>query len=101
MEKKIQPQNLLNKYLPEILSPVPDNLSEEDMFEAIRKRVKELLDKDMQRLLHMLYRIDVPESVVRKILAVSDPDVLDADLTEVILIRLKQKIAFRNTYRQS
>lgn len=93
-----QPQilKLINKYLPEASNPI--QISEIDLFEAVRQRVKYLLDHDMERLLHMLYRIDVRETLVKEILAVSDPEAVDSELAKAILDRLMQKIRLRAKY---
>jgi hypothetical protein len=92
---------LINNYLPATSEPLPESLPEADIEEAIRQRVKFLLDQDMERLLHLLYRVDVPESRVKEILAVSMPGQIDKDITDLIITRLKQKIETRKKYGQS
>jgi hypothetical protein len=98
MSKHHQLLKLINKHLPEVSSPLPQEIPEVDIFEAVRIRVKFLLDNNMERLLHMLYRVDVDESRVREILAMADPGVIDVALTEAILARIREKIRTRERY---
>jgi hypothetical protein len=58
-----------------------------------------LLDHDFQRLLNALYRIDVSEQKIKKILATADPDQLSIAIAHEVLIREKQKLFYRQKYR--
>ncbi len=102
MEAKTHQLNLLiNKHLPDTINPISEGTPQEDLAEAVRQRIKFLLDTDMERLLHTLYRIDVAESKVRKILSETDPDLIDMALAELIIERIQQKIETRRKYSQS
>jgi hypothetical protein len=87
---------LINKYLPDPVEYAVDN---ETFFKAVRQRIKHLLDTDMERLLHTLYRIDVPESKVREVLAHENPDNIDTAITELIIQRIREKIETRKKYQ--
>ena len=89
------PKELINKYWPESIQPVN---ADEDLFEAVRLRVKELLNHDIERLLHTLYRVDVPEAKVKYVLSSVDPDLIDTALTELIIDRIREKIETRKKY---
>jgi len=71
-------------------------------FEALKlhlvRIVKYLLDHDMNRLLTILYRIDVGEERVKQLLATSAPDLLAENLADAIIAREKVKVAFRLKY---
>jgi hypothetical protein len=67
----------------------------------LRHAVIHLLDSDMNRLIQILYRIDVDESKVTTAFA-SDPITEIPDrLTELILERQMQKAIFRYQYEKS
>ena len=100
MSKHHQALTLINKNLPSVSDPLPAEIPEADLHTAVRVRVKYLLDNNMERLLHMLYRIDVNESKVREILAVTAPEKVDIELTDAILERISEKIAMRARYKQ-
>ena len=87
---------LINKYLPE---PVEFAEDSESFFDAVRQRIKDLLDTDMERLLHTLYRIDVAENNVREVLAHENPDDIDTAITELIMKRIREKIETRKKYQ--
>jgi hypothetical protein len=82
-----------------------DALGAEDAYERLfaflQSRVNELLDRDMERLMNALYRIDVPEKQVKEILHLAQPEEISGALTKAILDREKQKVITRRQYRQS
>jgi len=90
--------HLINKYWPETVKPVPAGKKDQDLFDAVRLRLKFLLDNDMERLLHTLYRVDVAERRVREVLATSPPDQIDTALTELVLERVEEKMETRRKY---
>ncbi|MFT4534291.1 MAG: hypothetical protein ACJA1A_000669 [Saprospiraceae bacterium] len=74
-------------------------LSESDMFKAIRDRVAYLLDKNPELLMSYLYRLDVLEV---KINAVLSPNAVVAPvegLARLILNRQKERIATKQKYK--
>lgn len=71
---------------------------EEEIFSNLRKIVAQLLDHDMEKLLQILYRVDVSESKVKRILSLSDPEHLCNELTHAIIDRMKQKLYYRSKY---
>ncbi|MCA6078005.1 hypothetical protein [Fulvivirga sedimenti] len=95
-----QLNQLINKHLPDSITPLSEETSGEELMEAVRKRLKFLLDTDMERLLHTLYRIDVAENRVREILSSTDPDLIDTALTELVIERIRQKLETRRKYSQ-
>jgi hypothetical protein len=73
--------------------------NEEAIYEVIYQGVSELLSRDMQQLFQLLYRIDVKENLVKDAFqqAEQSNDVA-ARLTDLIVIRLKQKAEIRSRY---
>lgn len=74
-----------------------EELTYQKVFSLVKKVVDDLLASDFQRLLHLLYRIDVSESRLKKTLAQSqdDPSII---ITELIIERELQKVATRKKY---
>lgn len=60
------------------------------------EQIRILLEKDFQKLLNLLYRIDVDESKVRKAFADATPS---WRLAELIIDRELQKVDSRKKYR--
>ena len=90
-------QKLINSYFP--ATSQEDTQSIDEIREAVRLRIGELLNRDMQSLLQILYRIDVDEERVKSILALSEPYKVDADLADAVVERVLQKAAFRDKYK--
>lgn len=87
---------LINNYFPSCTERDAEDMDE--IREAVRLRIRDFLNGDMQGLLQILYRIDVEEEKVKEILALSDPDKIDSDLAAAVVDRILQKIAFRQKY---
>ena len=79
-----------------------DNIEGKDFQEihqALTKIVAQLLNTDLNKLLTALYRIDVNEQSVKKILATEKPDKISSEIALLILNRELQKIESRKKYR--
>lgn len=75
-----------------------DALSIESLESRLTKVVQYLLDKDFQRLINIMYRIDLPESTFKQVLASEEPDKIANSLAKHILDRQLQKVALRQKY---
>ncbi|TFV93525.1 hypothetical protein E4S40_14865 [Algoriphagus kandeliae] len=80
--------------LPE-LSPQFD---EEQAVKIIAKAVGELLDRDLEKLLQICYRIDLSEQRLKEILHESAPDQVAEDLAKALWERQKQKAEIWKRY---
>ena len=60
--------------------------------------INELIIKDFQALLHLLYRIDVDEKKIRRCLNINAREDSASILTDLIIERQLQKIAFRKNF---
>lgn len=80
--------------------PIPTQPSElyRPLREALVQRIIELLTKNPERLMAILYRIDVSESIVHEIFSTAlPPDVPDL-LADAILERQVQKVVSRGNH---
>ena len=81
------------------LEPTDDNdLTENELLKRIQEVVQHLLDKDFNRLLNILYRIDIQEQDVKQILSTTAPDDMSHALSKKILEREYQKAETRLRY---
>ena len=58
-----------------------------------------LLDKDFNRLLNAVYRIDISEQKLQKALSVDPPNMVAPSIATLILERELQKVETRKKYR--
>jgi hypothetical protein len=72
----------------------------EDLHLLLKKALQPLLDRDMGRLLLILYRLDISEEKVKRLLAEAPPESLAADLATLIIAREWQKVQTRKKYSQ-
>lgn len=86
--------NLENDALPELSSIA-------DLRIALVKIINYLLNKDLERLLLAMYRIDIAENKVKTVLATSDPESISSELADLIIQRELQKVETRKKYRSS
>lgn len=79
-------------------SEFADTLSVDSLERRLTKVVQYLLDKDFQRLINIMYRIDLAESTFQQVLANEEPDQIASCLSKYILERELQKAALRQKY---
>ncbi len=69
--------------------------------EWLEKEIQMLLNQDLQRLLHVLYRIDISEESTRNVLSLTEPSQMAKKFTELIINRELQKVETRKKYRSN
>ena len=87
---------ILNSSLQEVGN---GNYSYDQLLEKLTPIINNLLDRDMNSLMSILYRIDVSESKFREVLATSEPHLVGENVARLILDRQIQKIETRKKYR--
>ncbi|WP_421876229.1 hypothetical protein [Marinoscillum sp.] len=70
----------------------------EDLFDNLRRIVQHLLDHDFEKLLNVMYRIDLSEQKVKKVLTTENPKNLSKCISRMILERELQKAKTRIKY---
>lgn len=83
-----------NFQLPEI----QEGFSEEKALEILTKAISQLMDRNLERLLQICYRVDLPENTLKRILHESEPERVAADLAKALWDRQKQKVEIRRRY---
>lgn len=76
-----------------------DNLKE--LKKHLSGKIAELLDKDYEKLINILYRIDVNEKKLNELFGSKNRDSIPSRLADLIIERQLQKINFRNMYRNN
>lgn len=71
----------------------------QEIHQKLTKVVSHLLNTDLNRLLTILYRIDINEQSVKMILASEKPDEIGSEIALLILKRELQKVETRKKYR--
>lgn len=94
---------LLRKQLEESLALRPDLVdktkNEEELLALIEQLVEELINHDFEKLLLILYRLDVSEHKVKRAIDEAGPENASKRIAELILAREKEKIRTREKYR--
>jgi hypothetical protein len=70
----------------------------DELHQILTGTIGELLDKDFNRLLNILYRIDISESRVAKALHTEDPGNVASELARLVIERELQKVETRRSY---
>jgi hypothetical protein len=74
-----------------------DDATSKDLFNELREVIAELLQKQFDDFLNMLYRVDVDEFQIRRIIHQANNHI-EADISFIILKRIWQKVWFKKYY---
>jgi hypothetical protein len=85
-----------NFQLPEI----KEEFSEEKALATLAKAISQLMDRNLERLLQICYRVDLPENTLKRILHESEPEQVAVDLAKALWDRQKQKVEMRRRYSE-
>ncbi|MBV8254916.1 MAG: hypothetical protein JO154_20115 [Chitinophaga sp.] len=81
---------------------IPDQVSYDELQQQLAKRLKQIISKDFQQFVFLLYRIDVSEKKVQQI--IQEAAKLEIEpypaIAGLIIERQLQKIASRASFRQ-
>lgn len=82
------------------LPEVKEEFTEEKAIEILAKAISQLMDRNLERLLQICYRIDLSENKLKQILHESEPDHVAMDLAKALWNRQKQKVEIRRRYSE-
>ena len=89
---------LINHQL-QIIDGSPNSYSEEEQFEKLSQYLNDLIEHDFNKLISILYRIDVSEKKVREAIAENDAQHSAGSILARLLIEREiQKIELRAKY---
>ena len=79
---------------------IPDEqLTKEQLIKSLEPVIKQLLDRDLEKLLQICYRIDLGEEKLKIILHESNPEEMAYELSAALVDRQVQKIEIRRKYQ--
>lgn len=79
----------------ELLTGVHDPLNEKELLLQVRQKINELIEHDFGKLVNILYRVDVSEQKLKKLLQSNSDKDAAAIITGLIIERQKEKIKSR------
>lgn len=74
-------------------------MTEEDLFELLCDEVGIMIETRMDYLLSLMYRLDVLEKDINEVLSPGYPEAANVGLARLILIRQKQRMATKRSYK--
>jgi len=83
------------------LPEIKEEFSEEKAVEILAKVISQLMDRNLERLLQICYRVDLSEKRLKQILYESEPDRVAVDLASALWERQKKKVEIRRRYSGS
>ncbi len=84
----------------DLVTTVPaEDTSVAELESALAAHIENMIEKDFNRLLHLLYRIDVSEEKLKTALAAT-AEPAGRIIADLIIERQLQKISFRKSYRE-
>jgi hypothetical protein len=78
-----------------LLAALPENASEEVLADILAQRINQLISNDFSRLLTLLYRIDIDETQLRRLLREHADQDAGLIIARLILSRQREKAASR------
>lgn len=80
-----------------IISKEFDNLAQ--LKKQLTRKIKDLMDSNYEKLINILYRIDINEVKLNELFSSKNRDYIPDRLADLIIERQMQKITIRNMYK--
>ena len=97
--QKYNPEQLMNKLISHEFPEVLEKYSEEDLENYLAVYINELIDKDFNKLVNLLYRIDINEQKLKIALQNEDKTISSSKtIAKLIIERQLQKLEFRKKF---
>lgn len=84
----------------EVEAPEEENISEQELFDALADRIAWLIEYRMEFLLSLMYRMDISEAKVNEALSPASPEPANVALARLVLERQKERIRTKQQYKQ-
>ena len=78
---------------------LPENTTEEELFEKLSSHINYLIESNFQKLVSILYRVDIDEKKLRQLIQENSNKDAGMIITELIVERQLQKIKSRQQYK--
>ena len=97
--QKYNPEQLMNKLMSHEFPKVLEKYSENDLENQLAIYINELIDKDFNKLVNLLYRIDISEHKLKIALQNEDKTISSSKtIAKLIIERQLQKLEFRKKF---
>lgn len=97
--QKYNPEELMNKLISHEFPEVLEKYSENDLGNHLAVYINELIDKDFNKLVNLLYRIDISEQKLKIALQNEDKTISSGKtIAQLIIERQLQKLEFRKKF---
>ena len=97
--QKITSEDLMNLLVSNNFPTVFENYSNQDLESKLAIYINELIDKDFNKLVNLLYRIDISEQKLKIALQNEDKTISSSKtIAKLIIERQLQKLEFRNKF---
>jgi len=97
--QKYNPEELMNKLMSHEFPEVLEKYSENDLENQLAIYINELIDKDFNKLVNLLYRIDISEQKLKIALQNEDKTISSGKtIAQLIIERQLQKLEFRKKF---
>ncbi len=97
----MQATSLIDQINTDLALQLEPRLSEAELIAALSQFVNELIQSDFDRLIRMLYRIDIQESTLKQLLKTHADKDAGHIIAVLIVERQKQKLKSRKQFMQS
>lgn len=75
--------------------------SEENILQALTQVIQYYLDNNFERLIQIMYRLDISESKFREVMAQATPQTIAENIAKLVLKREEEKYLMRQKYSQN
>ena len=97
--QKITSEDLMNLLVSNDFPTVFENYSNQDLESKLAIYINELIDKDFNKLVNLLYRIDISEQKLKIALQNEDKTISSSEtIAKLIIERQLQKLEFRKKF---
>jgi len=79
--------------------PAPGTVTQESLLQLLSEHIEEMINKDFEKLVRLLYRLDVSEQVLKSELKKDISSTSSMTIARLILERQLQKIKSRRSFR--
>jgi hypothetical protein len=95
------PYDLIQLLNAELAIELPEKISFEDLKEQLSEYINHLIQTDFQKLVSLLYRVDISETKLKAVLNQSHDTDAGKIIADLIIERQLQKISSRQQFKQT
>jgi hypothetical protein len=96
----MESEGLIKLINDELAIELPEKISFEELKERLSVQINYLIEKDFQKLVSLLYRVDVSETKLKNLLLENQGENAGNIIAELIIERQLQKIKSRQQFKQ-